>query len=71
MNKKFLRMTRVSVLAATLPMFTACSTMDTGGRTEPGAIAVETIQATATVKAVDQSNRAGHPRRPERQTGDL
>ena len=57
MNKKFLRMTRVSVLAAALPLFTACSTMETGGSTEPGAIAVETVQVTATVKAVDRRNR--------------
>ena len=57
MNKKLLRMTRVSVLAAALPLFTACSTMETGGTTEPGAIAVETAQVTATVKAVDRSNR--------------
>ena len=58
MNKMFLRMTLVSVLAAALPLFTACSTLETGGSTEPGAIAVETIQATATVKAVDRRNRA-------------
>jgi hypothetical protein len=57
MNKKFLRMTRVSVLAAALPLFTACSTMETGSGTEPGAIAVETVEVTATVKAVDRGNR--------------
>jgi len=49
-------MTRVSVLAAALPLFTACGTMDTG-TAEPGAIAVETIRMTATVKAVDRGNR--------------
>jgi len=57
MNKKLLRMTRVSVLAAALPLFAACSTMETGGTAEPGAIAVETVQMTATVKAVDRSKR--------------
>jgi hypothetical protein len=57
MNKQLLRMTRVSVLAAALPLFAACSTMDTDEGMEPGAIAVETVQMTATVKAVDRSNR--------------
>jgi hypothetical protein len=57
MNEKLLRMTRVAVLSATLPLFTACSTMETGGSTESGAIAVETVQVTATVKAVDHRNR--------------
>jgi translation initiation factor IF-1 len=49
-------MTRVSVLAAALPLFTACSTMDSS-TAEPGAIAVETIEMTATVKAVDRGKR--------------
>jgi hypothetical protein len=31
--------------------------METGGTAEPGAIAVETVQMTATVKAVDRSKR--------------
>ena len=57
MNKTFLRMTRVAVLAAALPLFTACSTLETGDSTEPGAIVVETVQMTATVKAVDRRNR--------------
>ncbi len=57
MNKKLLRMTRISLLAAALPLFTACSTMGTEDKPEPGAIAVETVQMTATVKAVDQRNR--------------
>jgi hypothetical protein len=57
MNKKLLRMIRVSVLAAALPLFAACSTMETGGTTGPGAIAVETVEVTATVKAVDRGNR--------------
>ena len=50
-------MTRISLLAAALPLFTACSTLGTEDKTEPGAIAVETVQMTATVKAVDQRNR--------------
>lgn len=50
-------MTRISLLAAALPLFTACSTLETGDRNEPGAIAVETVEMTATVKAVDQRNR--------------
>jgi Cu/Ag efflux protein CusF len=58
MNKTLMRMTRLSVLAAALPLFTACSSMETSApRTEPGAVAVETVQATATVKAVDRRNR--------------
>lgn len=57
MNKKLLRMTRISVLAAALPLFTACSTLGTEDKAEPGAIAVETVRMTATVKAVDQRNR--------------
>ncbi|MFZ1539647.1 MAG: hypothetical protein WAT23_19980 [Chromatiaceae bacterium] len=50
-------MTRISVLAAALPLFTACSTLGTEDKAEPGAIAVETVRMTATVKAVDQRNR--------------
>ena len=57
MNKKLLRMNRISLLAAALPLFTACSTLGTEDKTEPGAIAVETIRMTATVKGVDQRNR--------------
>ncbi len=57
MNNKLLRMTRITVLAAALPLFTACSTLETGDRTEPGAIAVETVKMTATIKAVDRRNR--------------
>jgi len=39
-------------------LFTACSSMDTGAQgTEPGAVAVATVQVTAKVKAVDQRNR--------------
>ncbi len=57
MNNKLLRMTRITVLAAALPLFTACSTLETGDRNEPGAIAVETVKMTATIKAVDRRNR--------------
>lgn len=57
MNKKLLSMTRISILAAALPLFTACSSMATADKPEPGAIAVETVEMTATVKAVDQRNR--------------
>lgn len=55
MSMKFLRAT---VLAVTLPLFTACSSMGTGDQgAEPGAIAVETVQMTATVKALDRGKR--------------
>ena len=55
MSMKFLRAT---VLALTLPIFTACSSMGTGDQgAEPGAIAVETVQMTATVKALDRAKR--------------
>ena len=57
MNKMLLRMTRVAVLAAALPLVTACSTLETDDSKQPGAIVVETVQMTATVKAVDRRNR--------------
>ena len=40
-----------------MPAFTAWSTRGTEDKTEPGDIAVETVQMTATVKDVDQRNR--------------
>ncbi len=58
MNNRLLRMTTAAVIAAALPLFTACSSMESGAQgTEPGAVAVATVQVTATVKAVDQRNR--------------
>jgi hypothetical protein len=58
MSKKLLRATSVALIAAALPLFTACSSMDTGPQAaEPGVIAVDTAQLTATVKAVDHSKR--------------
>jgi translation initiation factor IF-1 len=58
MSKKLMRTTSVVLLAAALPFFTACGSMETGGQAaEPGAIAVATAQITATVKAINHKNR--------------
>lgn len=48
----------VALVAAALPLFTGCSSMESSGQsTEPAAVAVATTQVTATVKAVDHRNR--------------
>jgi hypothetical protein len=58
MNKKLLRTMSVALLAAALPLFTACSSMETAGQNmEPGAVAVATTRLTATVKAVNHRDR--------------
>jgi hypothetical protein len=58
MNKKLLRTMSVAFLAAALPLFTACSSMETAGQNmEPGAVAVATTRLTATVKAVNHRDR--------------
>lgn len=58
MKNTLLRMTAAAFIAAALPLFTACSSMESGAQgTEPGAVAVATVQVTAMVKAVDQRNR--------------
>ncbi len=56
MITKLSRMTAAALLAAALPLFTACSSMDSS-KEQPGAVVVETVQLTGTVKAVDQRNR--------------
>ncbi len=56
MITKLSRMTAAAFLAAALPLFTACSSMDSS-KEQPGAVVVETVQLTGTVKAVDQRNR--------------
>jgi hypothetical protein len=58
MNKKLSRTMSVALLATAIPLFTACSSMETGAKTaEPGAVAVATIQVTATVKAINHKTR--------------
>jgi hypothetical protein len=58
MNKRLFRTASLALLGVALPLITACGAMDANKQaTEPGAVAVETTQLTATVKAVNRRNR--------------
>jgi Cu/Ag efflux protein CusF len=58
MDRTFSKTVSAAILAASLPFFAGCASMQSSAQSiEPGAVAVETAEMDATVKSVDMASR--------------